>query len=205
MLEAFKYPFYVIFHPFDGFYDMKHENRGRVYVAIASLFFFWVSYSINRQYAGFVVNEINPINLNTIIDLIAVLSLFLLFAVGNWSITCLMEGEGRFKDIVMATAYAMTPMNLLFIPATFVGNYVAQNEEAFYFMMLGLGVTWFLLLMFVGIMTVHNYSLLKTIVTFFLTMLAMLVIIFLILLMTTLIQQVFLFIRSIYTELIFRA
>ena len=205
MLTTLKYPLYVITHPFDGFYDMKHEGKGRVWVAIFNLLFFWVSYSINRQYAGFVVNQVNPNSLNTIIDLVAVASMFLLFTVANWSVTSLMEGEGKYKDIVMATSYALTPMNLFLIPAAIVGNYVAQNEEAFYFMLTWIPLVWFLLLLFVGIMTVHGYSMLKTVGTVMMTILSMLIIIFLLLLMTTLLQQVIMFIKSIYTELIFRA
>lgn len=205
MLEKMKYPLYVMTHPFDGFYDMKHEKRGALWVAMVNLLFFWISYSINKQYAGFTVNKIHPLALNTLFDLVAVLTLFLLFSIGNWSITSLMEGEGRFKDIVMTVAYAMTPLNLAFIPATIVGNYVADNEESFYYMILGIAVVWFLLLAFIGIMTIHNFSLLKTIVTLFLTLIAILVIIFIILLMVTLMQQVYMFIYSIYTELIFRA
>lgn len=205
MPNVWTYPLYVITHPFDGFYDMKHEHRGAMRVALFNIFFFWVSYSINRQYAGFVVNRINPLSLNTIVDLIAVITMFLLFCIGNWSITSLMDGEGKFKDIVMSVSYAMTPMNLVFVPATILGNYVADNEEAFYFMLISISVVWFLILLFVGIMTVHGYSLLKTIATLFLTFVAMLIIIFLILLMTTLVQQVLMFIKSIYTELLFRA
>lgn len=198
------YPLHIIFHPFDGFYDMKHEGRGSTRVALLYVFLFWAVYSVNKQYAGFVVNRVNPMSLNTLFDFIAVVALFLLFTVANWSITSLMDGEGRYKDIVMATAYALTPMVLMYLPATLLGNYVARNEEAFYFLMITISVIWFLLLLFIGIMTVQGYGMLKTIVTFFLTMVSMLVIVFLLLLMVTLIQQVFMFVLSIYRELIFR-
>ena len=58
--------------------------------------------------------------------------------------------------------------------------------------------------MLVGIMQVHNYTLGKTLVTLFLTFVALIIIIFLILLLTNLLGMVFNFFRSVYTELIFR-
>lgn len=205
MSKKILYPLYILKHPFEGFYAMRHENRSGTPVAFLYLFLFWVVYSLNKQYAGFVVNRINPLTLNTLFDLVAVVALFFLFAVANWSITTLMNGEGKFKDIIMATAFAMTPMIILYIPATVIGNYVARNEEAFYFLLISISAVWFMALLFIGIMTIHGYGFFKTIITFFLTLVAMLVIVFLLLLMTTLIQQVIMFIVSIYRELIFRA
>lgn len=205
MKDKIFYPLYILKHPFDGFYDMKHEKRGSTAVAFIYLFLFWIVYSINKQYAGFVVNQINPLTMNTLLDLLAIVALFVLFATANWSITSLMNGEGKFKEIIMATAYAMTPMILLYIPATILGNYVAKNEETFYFMLISISIVWFLILLFIGIMTIHAYGLLKTIMTFLLTVISMLVIVFLLLLMVTLIQQVLMFVVSIYRELIFRA
>ena len=44
--EELIYGFYVIFHPFDGFYDLKHEKRGSVraslvFIALTILSFFY--------------------------------------------------------------------------------------------------------------------------------------------------------------------
>ena len=55
-----------------------------------------------------------------------------------------------------------------------------------------------------GIMQVHNYTLGKTLITLFLTFVAVLIIIFLALLLFNLVSQVITFFKSIYLELIFR-
>ena len=72
-------------------------------------------------------------------------------------------------------------------------------------MLLGVGIAYGLIMMLIGIMQVHNYTLGKTLVTLFLTFVAMLIIIFLLLLLGNLLGMVFNFFRSIYTEIIFRA
>lgn len=192
-------------HPLDGFYEIRHRGRGSVGLAIFFVFLFSICYSADRQYAGFVVNYVNPMEVNSLMEMVAVFLLFLLFCVGNWSITCLMDGEGRFKDIVTVTGYAMLPLILTYIPAILFSQIVAEDEQAFYYILLGVGIFWFIMLVLAGIMTVHNYSLGKTLITLFLTFVAMLIIIFITLLLFSLIGQVFAFFKSIYNELLLRA
>jgi hypothetical protein len=198
--DKWKYAFYTVSHPADGYYEIRHRERGSVAVAIVLVILFSFSFSINRISASFIVNDVDPLDVNALTELIAVLLLYLLFCVGNWSITCLMEGEGRLKDISIAIGYAMIPMIICFNLGTVVSQFVAQNEEAFYYMILGNG----LFMMLIGIMEVHNYTLGKTLVTIFLTFVAMFIIIFIVLLFADLINQVYSFFYSIYQELIFR-
>ena len=202
--EKWKYVFYTVNHPADGYYEIRHRERGSVAIAIVLVILFSFSFSMNRILASFIVNDVDPLDVNALTELIAVLLLYFLFCVGNWSITCLMEGEGRLKDISIAVGYAMIPMIVCMNLGTVVSQFVAQNEEAFYFMIIGIGIAYGLFMMLIGIMEIHNYTLGKTLVTIFLTFIAMFIIIFVTLLFVDLINQVYSFFYSIYQELIFR-
>lgn len=202
--DKLKYAFYTISHPVDGFYEIRHRGRGSVVLAVLFVLLFGICFSANRQYAGFVVNNVNPMSINSFAEILAVFALFVLFCVGNWSITCLMNGEGRLKDIVTVTGYAMLTMILTFIPAIILSRFVVADEEAFYYILLAFGIVWFVLLVLAGIMTVHNYTLGKTLLTMILTFVAMLIIIFLAMLLYSLISQVISFFVSIYNELMLR-
>lgn len=202
--EKAKFAFYTLSHPFDGFYEIRHFGKGSSILAFLFLFLGSVSYSLNRQYASFIVNDTNPLNINSVIDLLAILFIFLLFCIGNWSITTLMEGEGRFEDIIVSTGYSILPIILLFLPATLFSHFIAADEEAFYFLLIGVAIAWTLLLIFIGNMTVHNYTLSKAFVTILFTIVAMLIILFLFLLLFSLMQQIYSFFKSLYTEIIFR-
>lgn len=203
--EYFELPFYILFHPADGFYNMKYEKQGHTSIIFVNLILFWISYSFQKQYSGFVINENNPLDYNTFFDLAGIVITFLLWCVGNWSITTLMNGEGKFRDIAMAASLSMTPMILVFIPATLLSNLLILDEAAFYHVIMGISIVWFTLLMFFGVMTIHNYSVGKTIATLVLTFLSICVILFLAILVGALIQQVYIFLKSIYTELLYRA
>lgn len=202
--EKWKYMFYTIAHPMDGFYWIRHRDRGSVPLAILMVFIFSVCFTANRLLASFVVNDIDSRSVDSLFELLGVLSFYLLICVSNWSITCIMNGEGRLKDIAIAIGYSTVPISGILVLATIVSQFIADDEQAFYGILLFVGVAYGLIMMLIGIMQVHNYTLGKTILTLFLTFLAMLIIIFLLLLLTNLLGMVFNFFKSIYTELIFR-
>ena len=202
--EKWKYLFYTLSHPMDGYYWIRHRENGSVPIAILLVILFSFSFSMNRRYASFVVNDIDPRTVDSLTELGGILMLFAVLCVGNWSITCLMNGEGRMKDIVIVVGYATLPLILTFIPVTLFSQFVAENEEAFYSVILGVGIAYAAIMLLMGIMQVHNYTLGKTLLTLFLTLIAAFIIIFLGLLIVDLINQVITFFQSIYTELIFR-
>ena len=154
--DKWKYAFYTVSHPSDGYYEIRHRERGSVPIAILLVILFSLSFSINRIHASFIVNDVDPLDVSALTELVAVLLLYLLFCISNWSITCLMEGEGRLKDISIAVGYAMLPLIFGYNLATIVSQAVAQNEEAFYFMILGIGIAYGLFMILIGIMQVHT-------------------------------------------------
>ena len=202
--EKWKYMFYTITHPMDGYYWIRHQERGSVPIAILMVILFSVSFSSNRLLASFVVNDVDPRVVDSFYELVGVLAAYLLLCVSNWSITCLMNGEGRMKDIAIAVGYGTVPITMMMCLGTLVSQFVADDEQAFYGMIIGAGIAYGLIMILVGIMQVHNYTLGKTLVTLFLTLVAMFIIIFLLLLLSNLLGMVVNFFRSIYTEIIFR-
>lgn len=202
--DKWSFMFYTMTHPADGFYEIRHRDRGSVPLAVAMVILFSICYSMNRMLASFVVNDVEPRTVDSLKELTAVLLLYLLFCVGNWSITCLMEGEGRLKDIAIAVGYALVPMIVTLVPATILSQGIADNEEAFYTMLVVVGIAYSVIIALIGIMQVHNYTLGKTLIVLFLTFIAMFIIIFVCLLLADLVNQIYNFFYSLYTEIIFR-
>ena len=196
---------YTISHPADGYYEIRHREKGSVVIALILVVLFSVMWSINRISAGFIVNDIDPREVNSFSELITVLLFFFLICVSNWSVTCLMDGKGRIKDIIIAIGYSLPPAIVCILIGTIFSQFVSEDEAAFYTMICGIGIAYTLFMMLVGIMTVHNFTLGKTIITIFLTIVAMLLIIFVLLLIVDLVNQVYSFLWSIYQELMFRA
>lgn len=202
--EKWSYMFYTITHPMDGYYWIRHRDYGSVPLAILMVILFSLSFTANRLLASFVVNDLDPRGVDVIFELMGVLSFYLLLCVSNWSITCLMNGEGRMKDIAIAVGYGTVPMTAVMVAATIISQFIADDEQAFYGIIIGLGIAYGIIMMLMGIMQVHNYTLGKTLLTLLLTFLAALIIVFLLLLLSNLLGMVYNFFYSVYTELIFR-
>jgi hypothetical protein len=202
--DFIKFPLHLIVHPFDGFWDMKYDGKGKVRVALFILALVVLSVILQNQFAGFLVNYNDPRYLNSLTQLITIVFPFFLWCVSNWAITTLMDGEGKFKEIVMATGYALLPLVLIYVPFTIASRFMVQEETAFYYLFNSISTIWFIGLLFVGTMTVHQYSAMKTIVTMILTVIVMGIIVFLGTLVMSMMQQIYEFIVNIYRELIFR-
>ncbi|NLK99221.1 MAG: EscU/YscU/HrcU family type III secretion system export apparatus switch protein [Clostridiales bacterium] len=202
--DKWKHLFYTVSHPVDGYYWIRHQDRGSIPIALLLVMIFSLSFSLNRLMASFVVNDLDPRTIDSLYELGGVLLLYVLLCVSNWSITCLMEGEGRLKDIAIAIGYSMVPLIIFLNLATIISLFIADGEEAFYYLILFVGIAYTMIMMLVGIMQVHNYSLAKTLVTLFLTMVAAFIIIFIALLLADLIYQIYNFFYSIYIEIIYR-
>ncbi len=205
MREKVKYLFYPLTHPVNGFYEIRHAKKGSVFLAFVLVLCYGISFSINRQYASFIVNDVNPLSINSLMEVLAVIALFFLFSIGNWSITCLMDGEGRLVDILTVTGYSLLPMVMMYLPCTLLSHMIAEKEEAFYYVLMGASIIYFIALEVIGLMTIHNFTFGKTFVIILLTIAAVFVILFLTLLLGSVLQQIIMFFGGIYDELMLRA
>lgn len=203
-LDSLKFSLYAIFHPFKGFWDLKHEKRGSISAALTFLVLLIVTYILRRQYTGFIFNENDPKELNVFIEIISVLLPFFLWATANWAITTLMEGEGSYRDIVIATAYALVPLILINLPLIPVSRIINMEEGAFYFFFTSVSVLWSGVLILAGLSVTHQYTMGKSVFTSLLSVVGMGLMIFIGLLVFSLLQQMISFVYTIYREIAFR-
>lgn len=204
VLNSLRYSFYIIFHPFDGFWCSKREKKGNAKAATILLFLVVVTYILIRQLTGFIFNYNEPEKLNILSETLSIVIPFLLWCVSNWGITTLMDGEGTLKDIYITSAYALVPLILLNIPLIVMSNIITIEEGSLYFVINSFAVIWAAFLMFIGIMTIHQYSVAKTILTILIAVVGMAGIIFLVLLFFALIQQFINFVYIFYKEFALR-
>jgi len=202
--DYIKFPLHLIFHPIDAYWDLKSDNRGRMFVAFSALALTIIMMTLQKQYAGFLVNYIDPRTINSIVEIVTVAVPFFLWCTANWAVTTLMEGEGKFREIFLATGYSLVPIILIYAPMIVISRFMVQEETAFYYLFNSIAFFWFLLLLFIGMMTVHQYTVIKTIITMLLTLIVMGIIVFLGALVFSMLQQLYEFGYNIYRELIFR-
>lgn len=204
--EALQHPLYVIVHPFNGYWDLKYERSQKtsLMLSFGILFMLILTNVLSSQYSGFLVNHSDPKYLNSLMEAVYVLVPVLFWCVANWSLTTLMDGEGKFVEIFITTCFSLLPIVLINFPWIWISNFISVQESSFYYFFKNFAVIWSGLLLFVGIMTVHQFSPSKTVGTILLTVLAMAFMAFLTLLFFSLVQQMIVFISTIYQEIVLR-
>lgn len=202
--HGLRYALRLITSPFEGFWDLKHEKRGNVPAAMTILGLVVLTYVIMRQYTGFLFNTRNPKELNILLEIFSIVFPFFLWSAINWSLTTLMDGKGSFADIVIATAYALTPIILLNLPATLLSNFLTLQEGAFYHFFFYLSLLWALGLLFFGTMVTHDYSFGGTVFVVACIIIGIGIALFIGMLFVDILLQLFGFFVEVYQELIFR-
>ena len=201
--EELAYGFYVILHPFDGFWDLKHEKRGSVrasivFIAVTILAFFYQSIG-----QGYLMNPEGKYD-SIWVQVIGVLVPLFLFIVSNWCLTTLFEGEGSFKDIFIACSYSLVPVPLLLIPVTLLSNVCTNAEINIIGFISTLSFIWLGLLVFFGTQVTHDYTMGKNIITILGTLVGMVFIMFLAILFSTLVTKMVSLVTNIVTEIRYR-
>ena len=197
------YCFHVIFHPFDGFYDLKHEKRGSVRASIVFIVITVITFFHQSIGQGYSLNPTRKTS-TIFVQIIAVLVPLFLFVLANWCLTTLFEGEGSFKDIFIATSYSLVPLPLLIIPATICSNWVTNSEKQIITFLGSFAFVWVFILLYFGVMVTHDYSLIKNLITIVGTVVAMACIVFVVLLFSMLLAKLVSLVTNIVTEIQYR-
>ena len=197
------YVFHLMFHPFDGFWDLKHEKRGSlrasfVFIAITIVALFYRSVG-----TGYIMNPQGTYS-TIFMQMLVVAIPVLLFAIANWCLTTLFDGEGSFKDIFIAISYSLLPVAITVIPTTIISNFVVSSETNILSLIVTIGFIWTGFLIFFGMMVTHDYSMLKNILTTVGTLVGMAFIMFLAILFTSLVVDMISFVTDIVTEINYR-
>lgn len=195
------YGFHIIFHPFDGFWDLKHEKRGSLRGA-----HFWFGLTI----LVFIYKAVSTWQIvaagetSYFMSAISIGLPVILLVLANWSLTTLFDGEGTFKDIYVATCYSLIPLILFILPVIILSNFTTLEEMDILNMLYSIGFVWTGFLIFFGLMVTHDYTFGKNILTTAGTILGIAFIMFISVLFTVLLQKVFRFGYNIFVELKYR-
>lgn len=198
--EEMLYIFHLIFHPFDGFWDLKHEKRGSIRAGTTILGITIIAFFYQAIGTGYMHNPRGDYS-TVFMQVVSVVVPVALWIVGNWCLTTLFDGEGSFKDIYIATCYSLAPLPFFVILSTILSNILTVTEGSIITLLVTLGYVWVGLLLFFGMVVTHDYTTGKNIITTFGTIVAMAVIMFIALLFSSLVMQMASFVITLFTEI----
>ena len=193
----------VLLRPSDAFWEMKREGRGSFWVAIGCVALLIFNRIFARQATSFLFNyETSPLNI--LAEARNILVVAVLFCLACWAVTALLDGESTMKNVVMLFGYATLPISLTGIPVTIFTNIATYNESVFIGFFQFLGMAWCVFILFMGLMSLNQYSALKALGVAFVILVTAGIIVFVYILFFTIISQLLGFVMALYKELMLR-
>lgn len=196
-------PFYTIMHPFNCSYDIRFKEKGNTVFTIIILTVFFLTSIYQRQNTGYIFNNNKLSELNVFLQFISVVLPFVLFVISNWIVAILMNGTGRFRDIWIYGAYCCVPFILGNIVSVWLSN-ILVREEPFGGYVQVAGAAWSLIILFIGLMIMHEYGFTQNVFSCICTIFVMFILLFLIMLVGNLASDLYGFVMTVAKELIFR-
>ena len=202
--DKLQYWGHSLLHPFDGFFEIRFRNHGSILLATLILVAYAILRCLSYQYTGFVMNMNNLEEMDALSLFISTISVVVLAAVANWTITTLFNGKGKLKDIYVVICYSLTVLIIGDAIVTFASNFVATEEVMILTSIQVLCYAYFIFLLVAGLGTIHEYSFGGNIASMILTIVAAAVILFIGVLLFTMLERMFNFVTSVGSELMRR-
>ena len=197
-----KLMFSTIIHPDDTFTTIKEKKQGSVGLCILTMVVFYVVTVSSTLFSGFLFSNYNVETFNSVLELIKSVGFICLFVLGNWMISTLMQGKGKAKEILIVTCYSLWPIIIEKILYIALSNVLLPTEGSFLGIFDTIATIYFVILMVMGLLKIHDYSFARFLGTTLLTFVAMAAIIFLGIMMIILVQQLYGFIVTLVTEIL---
>ncbi len=187
-------------HPIDLYYHIKKNRQGSVPGASILYLILFISFMAFQTSKGFIYQyqAVEDMDINAIvIGFFALLGLFILC---NYLVASIKDGDGSFAQVYLIPAYGSIPVITAMVSTTLLSYVLTYNESFLLDIILYVGVIWTLITIFLGFMTVHDYTTKETVVSLIITFVFMIIAAILTIIIIIMWDQLWQFIKSIGKE-----
>lgn len=191
----------TLVHPANTFAEIKEKKSGSVLLCLVLLVLYYVVSVLQDLAGGFQFTIYDPASFNSLWVLARSVGFVLLWVAGNWMVCTLLQGKGRFREILVVTCYSLIPIIIEQLLRLILTNILLISEGDILGILDTVAVLYTLILLTVGLIQIHEYSMRRFIGTSLLTLMGMAAIVFLLIMIGLLLQQLAGFIATVGMEL----
>ncbi len=209
------YMFRVARHPNDRYYDIRVGNvryhkrkagygHGHATAIGATVIYIlaFIVYMIYRTGKGFIYQYVSVEDMDIAGTVAGFFVLISLFIICNWLVTSINDGDGNLKTVYMLPAYALAPLMIGMLIITALSYALTYNESFILTLILVVSIIWSVVILFCGLMNVHDYTFKETVKSIVMTFFFMVVALIIALILTIMFEQLLSFIISVGRELV---
>ena len=204
MIKTARFAFYIIFHPIDGFWELKYHKSHSFAAANLILGFLCFFAVLSRQFYSFHYGILDRANNNIIFNISAYVVPLLAWSVINWALSTLFDGKATMKQIWVQSIYSLTPILLSMPILIILSHYMTLEESAFFYLIESIAVLWSAFLFIFGNMTIQDYTISKTFIMSVFTIAGIAAAIFIGIILFSTFQQFISFISTVIIEFRYR-
>lgn len=194
------FPVFALFHPADAFWQIKTRDvLSPAWLIIVTVLFVYSGIS-SFLTDGFLYNANRAQDFNILLQFAKTIGFLVVFIISNWAICTIMDGKGSLKEIVYTVMYALIPYVFTQLIRMGLTHVLTSEESVLISVITSIGIIWSAIIIFVGLLTIHEYSVGKAVFVIVLTFIGMMIILLLLVLFYILIGQTVSFVQSIFQE-----
>ena len=194
--------FSTLIHPADAFTEVKEKQQGSIWLCVGLVLVYYVVTILQTLKGGFLFTLYDVSTFNSIWIFVKTVGLVVLWVVANWMVCTLLGGRGRIKEIAIVTCYSLLPLIIERIIRIFLTNMLLPTEASFLTIFEIIATMYFLLLMIMGLLKIHDFSMGRLIGTSVLSIAGVAAIVFLAITIIILVQQFGGFIVTVVSEIL---
>ena len=188
-------------HPVNTFTDIKEKQLGSYALCAVTVLIFYISTVLQTLAGGFMFSVYDSANFNSLWVFVRSVGLVTLWIAADWMVCTLFGGNGKLKEITVVTCYSLWPLIASNFLKLLLTNILLPTESGFLSILDTAAIIYFLILMVIGLLKIHDFSMSRLVGTSVLALVGIAAIVFLIIMVAILVQQFWGFIVTVVSEI----
>ncbi len=213
-MNTFQWALRSLRHPIEFLFDFPGELRGRERLKLMHagvvLLCAIAARVVSLLITGFALQTQEPHQVSILVEATWIIVPWVTWSAASWGVSTIVDGEGKFVDILTTSAFVMVPYIPLSLAIAALSNLMTLSNgplgipNTLYATMLGFMFSWMLLQLFLHVKVLHDFEFRRTFLVILLSVVGMFIVWFVGLLLFGLINQAIQFVVTVYKEIAFR-
>ena len=196
------YSFKCAKHPIDRYYDIRVNKNGSLITATIIYIVFFGVYMLYQTGKGFIYQYTKVEDMDMGAVVVGFFAILILFIVCNYLVTSIKDGDGTLRQVYIIPAYGLMPVMISMLITIGMSYVMTYNESFILTVVMLIGLTWSIAVIFEGFSTVHDYDFKGTVLSLIITMAFMLIAAVVVLVVIIMWEQLYDFLLTVGKEVI---
>ena len=153
----------VVVHPYDFYHDIQGKHRIGWYQGLLIVLLAFAARMISILITGYSFQTRFSHEISMFHEFVWLIVPWLTWCISNWGVSTILDGEGKFKEIFVGSAFALVPYMLFVIPVTLLTLVLSLDEASTYNMLSKLLILWVAWLILMKVKILHDFEFKKVI------------------------------------------